>query len=124
MRHIVNVIFAEDVRMPADELLDAQSHRVCNLKAALFGRDLPDHGDDPKHIAQLLGDMRLILGVHRLQRLAYFVEKKCPRARQSLLPVPGAAVRRPQVCHHLLQIGIAAMVQGGHVQAGALAKAG
>ena len=99
--------------MAADELLDAQAHRVGHLKAAFFGGDLRDHGDNAQHIAQLLGDMWVISGVHRFQRLGHLVEQKGARAGEGLLPIPGAAVGGAQMAYYFLQIGIAAVGQGG-----------
>ena len=68
--------------------------------------------------------MWVIVGVHRFQRLGYLVEQKGARAGERLLPIPGAAVGCAQVGHHLLQIGIAAVGQGGQVEADAVGNVG
>ncbi len=89
--------------MPPDQLFRHLRRNLFEVKPALLPRDLRVHDHLQQQIPQFLLEMRIVPGVDRLDHLIHLLDGARPQARMRLLPVPRAAIRRPQLCHDVPQ---------------------
>ena len=111
LEHLVGVLgicIAKHVRVTADELgVDIVRH-IGQRKLAGVRRNLRMQYDLHEHVAQLLAQMRSIIGLDAVERLVGFLDHVLANAAVRLLAVPRAAVgltQAPDGLHQMLQLG-------------------
>ena len=88
---------AEDVGMAAHQLLHQPGEHLLRAEVARLLGDADLVGHVEQYVAQLLGHRVGLLAVDGLQELVDLLQELGLEGAAGLLPVPGAALRSPQV---------------------------
>ena len=87
-----------------DHLVRRHARHIAVGKSAMLCADAAVQDHLQQHVAKLIGDLHIVVAVHRLSRLAGFLNHILPEGMVRLRPVPRAAARRAQPRNHLKEI--------------------
>ena len=111
LEHLVGVVgirITKHVRMTANELGVDIARHVGQRKLAGVRRDLRMQHYLHEHVAQLLAQVRRIIGLDAVERLVGFLDHVLANALMRLFAVPRAAIgltQAPDGLHQMLQLG-------------------
>ena len=126
---VARLLVAEDVGMPAHQLVHDAADHVVDGEGALASGNFRLENDLEQEVTELLAQVLALAGAAVLDGvddLAGLLERVLPQALERLLAVPGAAVRGEEATHHAdeaVQGAAVLLREGGHRPFGGLVEA-